>query len=136
MACRFESREIDEKTYTVQQWNATKALTMKLKLTKVFGPTFAMLFQKQGSDIDLSGALGALFEGRSVEDIVSLMTSCIDGVAVGDSRITTVNFDQYFDADNLMTIYKVFLFVIEVNYSKSFGQWAEKIKGSLAKVQL
>lgn len=143
MAVITETKEIGEHEYSVTQWNAQKALLMKLKLTKVLGPSLAEL----SKGIDLTGkkkmsekeqvaafgtALEKLFEMAEPEDILELITECIVGVAMDNERLTKTTINERFNGGDLMDIYKLFFFVLKVNYSGFMkGQLVENL---LAKV--
>ena len=152
MACRTESKVIGEKEYSVTQWPADKAMLMKFKLTKTFGASLAKLAnlgnitkKSKSSENEemsvISDSLNSLFESSSPDEIMALIKLSIEGVAVGDPgesarRITSTSFNEVFSADDLLEIYKVFLFVLQVNYGNFLkGQWAEnllvKVKESL-----
>ena len=139
MACRTETKQIGEREYSVTQWPATKSMLMKLKLVKAFGVSLTKLVsstsnQTKGKKSEeneiaaLSEGLSALFESNSPEELVALMKQCIEGVACDGKRITLTSIDEVFSPDDLMELYKVFIFVIQVNYGNFLkGQWADNL---------
>lgn len=144
MACRTETKQIGEREFSVTQWPASKAMLMKLKLVKAFGVSLTKLAsstsdqskgkKKEEQEIAaLSDGLASLFESNSPEELVALMRACIEGVACDGKRITQTSIDEVFSPDDLIEIYKVFIFVIQVNYGNFLkGQWADNL---LAKVK-
>ncbi len=131
MSCKTEQHTIGEREYSVTQWSAQRAILTKLKLIKTFGAALSVLAgQATGEDADEAGALSEglsiLFNNSSPEEILELMTDCIIGVACDGKRITKTSFEELFSGDNLMDVYKVFLFVMRVNYGNLMkGQLAE-----------
>lgn len=143
MSCETESKTIGDNEYSVTQWPATKAMTMKLRLIKAFGASIAIIAGqiKTGDDLDNSdndanafaAGLSSIFNNNSPEEIVSLIKESIINVSCNGTKITDSSFDQLFSGDDLLEAYKVFLFVLKVNYSNLMkGQLAEDL---LVKVQ-
>lgn len=138
MACKTESQVIGEHEYSVTQWSAQKAILTKFKLIKTFGASLAIIAgQASGEETDeataLSDGLSTLFANSSPEDLLELMTETVIGVACDGKRITKTSFEELFSGDSLMDVYKVFLFVMRVNYGNLMkGQLAESL---LAKVK-
>ena len=144
MACKTETSEIGDHEYSVTQWPAEKSMLMKLRLTKAFGAPLAILMGNHKDDpksttkdqddaLALSEGLNSLFEASSPEELVSLIKSSVVGVARDGKRITDSSFNEYFSGDDLMEVYKVFIFVLRVNYANLFrGQLADRF---LAKVK-
>lgn len=147
MSCRTETKQIGDREFSVTQWPATKSMLMKLKLVKAFGVSLSKLVSstsnqtksKKGEEQEiaaLSEGLSALFESNSPEELVTLIKLCLEGVACEGKRITTTSIDEVFSPDDLLEMYKVFIFVIQVNYANFLkGQWADnllvKVKGNL-----
>lgn len=126
MACKTETKEIDGVEYSVTQWPAETALLNKMKLIKIFGASLGLLISGLDmakdaeidlSDVDFSGAIAKIFESTDPEELVSILKSCIVGVACNDKRITNSSFTELFSGDSLSSVYKIFIFVIQVNYS-------------------
>lgn len=138
MACETRTEQIGDHEYSVTQWSAQKAILTKFKLIKTFGAAITLL---AGHDTEdgageadaLSNSLSTLFNNSSPEDIMNLMTECVVGVACDGKRITSTSFNELFSGDDLLDVYKVFAFVMRVNYGNLMkGQLAEKL---LTKVQ-
>lgn len=134
MVCKTETKQIEDKEYTVIQWPAEKAILMKLKLIKILGPALSSLVSNKDNEIDISNTLSILFENSSPEELMSLIKECLTtGLAIEGKRVTENSFNEVFDTDDIILIYRLFVFVLEVNYSNFFkGQWGE---GLLAKVK-
>jgi len=123
MACKTENKTIGEHDYSVTQWPATKALLMKARLAKTFGTSIALIGAAvTGKDRDDAKDAKALAEGleslfsNSPEALVGLVKDTVIGVGCGDAIITDSSFEELFSGDNLLDVYKVFLFVLKVNY--------------------
>lgn len=136
MACNTETTQIGDHEYSVTQWPAEKSMLMKFRLVKAFGASLATLVgtastSNKDSDEDevkgLSEGLSILFKDNSPEELVALMKNCIIGVACDGKRITESSFNELFSGDELIEVYKVFMFVLQVNYSNLFkGQLADR----------
>jgi hypothetical protein len=145
MACRTETKPIGEIEYSVTQWPAEKSMLMKFRLAKVFGATITSIVanlpdSKKNTDQDdakaLSEGFSKMFESNSPEEIVSLMKQCVVGVARDGTRITDTSFNELFSGDDLIEVYKIFMFVLQVNYGNLLkGQLAERLLAR-AKVNL
>ena len=140
MSCKTESQEIGFREYSVTQWPASKSILMKLRLVKTFGATIAILAgeasdkkNKTKDDDTLSKGLSTLFHDSNPDEILTLLKECVIGVACDGEKITTSSFEALFSGDDLLEVYKVFLFVLKVNYANLMkGQLAENL---LAKVK-
>ena len=136
MACKTETKQIGDHDFTVTQWPAQKAILTKLKLVKTFGSALSILAgdakssnskHKDKEEAEaLSNGLAALFNSSSPEELLKLITDCIVGIMCDDRRITIASFDEIFSGEDLLDVYKVFLFVMRVNYGNLMkGQLAE-----------
>lgn len=137
MATRIESKEINEREYTVRQWSAEKSMLMKFKLIRALGSSFSVLIEKEVSSDEekLSKAVSVLFDNNSPEELVSLIKSCIISGQISVKELdeekaqtlTDVKFKQLFSGgDNLTEIYQLFAFILKVNYENFF----KGLKGS------
>lgn len=143
MVCKTESTEIDDHEYAVTQWSAEKSILMKLKLTKIFGPSLSTLVNlaldqnKEDQDVDesqiLSGAISLLFDNSTPEEITAMIKSCVIGVARDGKKITETSFAELFTGEDLMLIYRIFFFVLKVNYGNLFK--GQLVNNLLAKVK-
>lgn len=139
MACKTETKQIGDHEYSVTQWSAEKSMLMKFRLAKAFGASLATLMgnspqttknkkpTEQDEALALSEGLSVLFQSNSPEELVALMKNCVVGVACDGKRITESSFNELFSGDELLEVYKVFVFVLQVNYSNLFkGQLADR----------
>lgn len=144
MACRTETKQIGNNEYSATQWPAEKSLLMKFRLTKVFGASLSSLLgvvdfksmsvEDSKLEVALSSAINSLFSSATPEEAVSLIKECIVGTAIGDTRITDTKFNEVFSGDDMMDMYKVFFFVLKVNYGNLFK--GQKVGDFLAKVKV
>lgn len=140
MACKTETKQIGDHEYSVTQWPAEKSMLMKFRIVKAFGASLATLigtasqtFSEDDKDTDqgeakaLSEGLSILFQSNSPEELVTLMKNSVVGVACDGKRITETSFNELFSGDSLLEVYKVFIFVLQVNYINLFkGQLADR----------
>ncbi len=144
MGCETESKEIDGMEFSVTQWPASKALLTKFKLIKIFGASIALSASgieinsnSKSLEVDgvlISDGLSKLFQDTSPEEVFDIMKGCIIGVACNGEKINNTTFEMLFSGDSLSAVYKVFMFVLKVNYSALMkGQQAKEL---LAKVGL
>lgn len=122
MACNDETKTINGREYYVVQMPPTKAIPVKLKLMKVLGNPLTVLASASkadgGSVAALGDAIGALFEGSSEEEVFALIKRVVETAKVDGQRI---NIDNHFSGDHMPDLYKVFFWVLEVNFSSFFG---------------
>ena len=135
MGCNTESKTINDREYSVTQWPAQKAMVNKFKLAKAFGPALTTMIGSTGEGLTeeqeankLSNGLASLFQSNSPEELVELITSCVIGTACDGARITDSSFTTLYSGDNLSEAYRVFIFVLQVNYSNLFkGQLVDNL---------
>ena len=132
MACKTEMIEIGDHKYHVTQWNATRAMFMKVKLIQAFGGVLSAL-SKAKDEVALLECLSAAFEKSDPAEITKLVKECVIGVARNGTKITDSQFDMVFDADSLIDVYKLFVFVIKVNYQGFMN--GQGIKETLSKAK-
>ena len=116
MACKTEWTYVGEREFSATQWNAEKSLLMKFKLLNIFGASLASMVTGSNDADSLSKGLESLFDNSSPEKILEIIKEAIMGVAVDGKRMTATSFNEVFDTENLMDVYKVFIFVLKVNY--------------------
>lgn len=118
MAVKTETKTIDDKEFSVTQWPAERAILTKMRLIKAIGPAIASLIKlEDGKEDDaLANGLNLLFENSTPEEILTLIKTCIVGISCDGTRISESRFTELFSGDNLLTVYKVFVFVLQVNY--------------------
>lgn len=135
MACETDNMDIDDRQYSVTQWPADKAIIMKLKIIKVIGAAFSLIADAHEDDINgeqFSKAIESLFHNNTPESIAELIKDCVIGAACDGNRITASSFNELFSGDKLIEAYRVFFFVIKVNYQNLFkGQVADRYLAKL-----
>lgn len=108
----IETKEkiIDGATYTVTQLPARRALKLKTKLIKIFGPMFmgadTLSFQNVCQNMDENQ-----FEAICME--------MLQGVRKNNVELTPATFDLEFAGD-MAGLYKLLIFILEVNFSNFF----------------
>ena len=124
MACNTEESEIGGKRYVVTQWPASKAMLMKMRLSKMFGASFALMTTSE----NISEAIATIFKDNDPEDVVKLIEDTVMSCRCDGEVMTDALYEQTFSGDDLMNAYKVFFFILKVNFSALFkGQKAEAI---------
>jgi len=145
MTCKTETKVIGDHEISVTQWPATTAMTNKFRLAKTFGSTLAIIaaqlnLKGKATDAEdaeaLAKGLSALFDKNDPEDMVKLIKSFVIGVGCDDARITAPSFEELFSGDDLIDAYKIFIFVIKVNYAnlmkgKLADRFLDKVKDKL-----
>jgi len=125
-----KEKEIDGATYAVTQMTARKALRMKAKLMRIFGPSLAQLFLPS-NDKAMDGM--AFSKGEAVKSLQALAMQLDDDtfeklimeVLVGVRKNGMELNEQIIDlefAGDLLSLFKVVWFVLEVNYASFFGE--------------
>ena len=142
MGCKTENTTFGENEYSVTQWPAEKSILMKMKLMRVLGPALVELAQiNDANDSEqfsiIAKAINSMFATNQPEEVTALLKQCVVGVGLNGKILTDSQFDPHFSGDNLLECYKVFTFVIRVNYSDLFpGQLANNLLAKMkAKVQ-
>lgn len=125
----IETREkiIDGATYTVTQLPARRALKLKARLIKLFGPVLAQFFvtaTEKGSDEDKKNDIVKAVEilGQHIDEntFESLVVDMLQGVRKNGVELTPPVIDIEFAGD-MAAIYHVVFFVIEVNFANFFS---------------
>lgn len=120
------SKTIDGRVIMTVPFLGRRALTYKTKIIRMFGASIGSLFSKPGginAQIDFSvfedfitKLTARIDENEFVKFVLELLqTTRIDG-----KEITPETFDMEFAA-NLVLMYKILWFVLEVNYGNFFG---------------
>ena len=127
MACKTETEIISDIEYSVTQWPAEKAMLMKFKLLKIVGPALAAMIGDDGDE-----GFKEIFSSATPEELVSLMKDVIIGTSREGVRMTSNSINEYFSGDNLFDVYRVFAFILNVNYSNFLkGQSVERFLAKL-----
>lgn len=141
MACKDETATIDGMEVYCIQWPAETALEMKFRLVEMFGPSLGEIGRIIGDEeneeeIDVASVIGGIvdkmFSHSSPKKIVRLIMDVVNSANIDGTRMNDAAFNDKFSG-NLKASYRVFFFVLKVNYSDFFeGSLA---KGVLGKIQ-
>ena len=125
----IETKEkyIDGANYTVTQLPARRALRLKTKLLKLFGPVLAQVFitaTEQGTDDqkkrDLVTAVEILSSSINENEYESLIIELLNGVRKNGVELTPPTIDLEFAGD-MESLYHLLWFVVEVNFANFFS---------------
>lgn len=151
MARRTLSRTIDGIEVTVTQFPVSRSLPLTATLMKVAGPAIGKLAPMLGGGLDglgktnvdgLAPALVALADGLSEVEIVKLLADILGGTLVvttdeggklrkHDLSGGSAAIDRAFDG-NLMTVFRVAAFALEVNFGSFFDGSALPVEEAAA----
>ena len=127
MAVETRDKVIDGKKITVTQFPGRKALFYKVKLIKLFGSSIgAMLAQAKGltAQVDMSVFAAAMDKLATTVDegeFTRFVLELLQLTRIENVPITEASFDMEF-AGNLLSMYKILWFTLEVNYGSFFGE--------------
>jgi len=138
MSCKEETRAIGEHNVYCRQWSAEKAIVTKFKIAKIFGASFASLataLTSKNAESEVGNAISTLFDKNDPKQIYKFIRTIVESATIDSERITDKNFDELF-RDDLGLFYKIFGFVLEVNYSDFFGgKLGKSIKAKMDLIQ-
>lgn len=143
MATLDATTEINGRTYFVVQMPPTKAVVVQMRLTKILGGSLRTLLpaivpgaskDHLSRSVAVAGAIGSLFEAATEQELSDLIFDVVRTAKVDGKPI---DIDTSFRGEYLMDLYKVFLWVLGVNYGSFFGEggldaWIAKFKVFLA----
>ena len=115
MACKFETREIRGKPVYVMQWPATKAMAMQIEMLRLMDDECIGFVLGDWN----FGNLLYVFKNVERSLFMSFVKECIASARVSGVEINESSFDVEFSGD-LMFIYSLFSFVLEVNFKDFF----------------
>jgi hypothetical protein len=123
----IETREknIDGAVYTVTQLPARRAIRLKARLIKLFGPVAATFFiasegiSEDQKKLDLVKCVESLGNHIDENALESVIIELLIGVRKNNIELTPAIIDMEFAGD-MATLYQVVWFVIEVNFSNFF----------------
>jgi len=126
MAIETKEKTIDNHVIMVTQFPGRRALFFKTRLIKLVGPSIAQMFTGKGLDATtdfttISRALDKLAENLNEDDYVKFILDLLQCTRFDGQEIKEGVFDIEF-AGNLLLMYKVLWFTLEVNYGSFFGQ--------------
>lgn len=125
----IESRQIQigGATYTVTQLPARRAIRLKAKLIKYFGPAFAQMAisaTEKDSDnqkkIDLIRAVETLAHSIDENLLEQLILEMMQGVRKDGIELTPALIDNEFAGD-MASLYQILSFVVEINFANFFS---------------
>lgn len=117
MACKSETREIDGKSVYVMQLPASKAMELQIEMYSTIGDT-CLPFVKG------DWTFGNILYIQKIADrdqLIQLIKYTCGQARIEGKETTGAFFDAEFSG-NLLMIYKVFAFVLEVNFKDFFTQ--------------
>ena len=120
-------KEINGANYTVTQLPARRAIKLKAKLIKMFGPVLAQLFlvvkkvdkEEYEQKSNIVSAVEILASNLDPVDFETLIVELFAGVRKNGKELLPNVIDTEFAGD-LATLYLVALFVLEVNFASFF----------------
>lgn len=140
MAVNEGKKSIRGREYYVVQMPADKAILIQLQLTKILGgalgklaPALSTSSKADGPErmAAMVGAVGALFEKASEEEIQALIFRVVSTAKVDGKRI---DINEHFQGEFLADLYPVFFWVLGVNFASFFG--AGGLDGVVAKFKM
>lgn len=125
MAIQTFDKEINGSIYTVTQLPARRALRLKAKLVRLFGPVMAQFFLKlstedeQAQKDSIVKAIEMLACSLDANEFETIVMELLQGVRKGGMEITSAIFDLEFAGD-MSSLYQLIWFVVEVNFANFF----------------
>lgn len=124
MSCKTESTQIGNHEYSVTQWPAEKSVLMKFRLAKALGSSLSKIatalssnnVTKEDKMAAFSEGVSELFKNSSPEELSKLIKDCVVNGYCDGTMITETSYNELFSGDSIADLYKVFFFVIKVNY--------------------
>jgi hypothetical protein len=122
-----KEKTIDGRNVMVVQFPGRRALFFKTRLLKLIGPAIAQMFTGKNpleTEVDfsvVSKALDKLSERLNEDEFVKFVLDLLQCTRLDGKEISGAVFDEEF-AGNLLLMYKVLWFTLEVNYGSFFGQ--------------
>lgn len=128
MAVQEGKTSFNGRQYYVVQMPATQALKIQLQLTKIMGAAIGELIPHLRKDSksdsgerlgSMGAAISALFKHASEEEVLELIQKVVLTAKIDGKRIDSV--DEAFQGEYLADVYKVFFWVLGVNFASFFG---------------
>ncbi len=113
---KVEQFVVGDHSYSVKQWNATKAMVMKLKLGKYLGG-LAENVTLNGDNManTMLANLQNILNSVNIEEFVNYVKEVACSANRDEERMSVARFDEYFSGE-IMEAYEVAFKVLEVNY--------------------
>jgi hypothetical protein len=124
MACKTETRDIRGKTVFVRQWPANKAMNMQIELLTVLGDDCLAFVMGDWN----FGNLMYILQRVEKSVFIPLIKECVAAARINGAEVSDSNFDVEFSGD-LMGIYSIFSFVLEVNFKDFFVEGLAAMEG-------
>ena len=113
---KTEQFEVGDHTYSVTQWNATKAMVMKLKLAKYLGSLAkTVTINSDNMANTMLANVQNILNTVDIEEFVGFIKEVACSAARDGNRMVLARFDEYFNGE-LMEVYEVAFKVLEINY--------------------
>lgn len=128
MAVKSETKILNGRSYFVVQMPPEQAFMVQLQLTKIMGGAIGALAPALNANAGLSpeartaamaGAISALFATATEQEIFNLMAKVVTTAKVDGERI---EINKHFQGEYLADMYKVFFWVLGVNFASFFGE--------------
>lgn len=143
MSCKTENTTIDGTDYVTTQYPAIMGMEFKMEVLKVLGPAITEILpafvKRTDNDIDqvalLGHAIDKMFSTAQPKDVVALIVRMLTtGHTFRDGKpLNETEFNQVFAGDDMISVYKVFAFVLRTNYANFLS--SQKLGDLLAKVE-
>ena len=129
MGCETKTRKIGERQWTVTQMPATQSLLIQAQLAPILASVGGDLYRvSKGGGQAIVEALGAAAGAiqahlppdkflQLAKDLTENGLVQVEGRTIG----STNSFDAVFSGDDMVDLYRVIWFVLEVNYAGFFG---------------
>ena len=116
MGLKTEHTTIGENEYSVMQWNATKAMVMKLKVAKYLGGLFGVIAKDpQNIQKVLMENIGDILDDVDEVAFITFIKEVACSAVRNNEKMNVARFDEYFNG-NILESYELAFFVLKVNY--------------------
>lgn len=119
-------KEINGATYVVTQLPARRAIRLKAKLIKLFGPALAQMILQTSSEDEsqnknsLVSAIESLAASLDPVEFENLIVEILQGCRKNGKELLPQIIDLEFAGD-MESLYKLLMFILEVNYANFFS---------------
>ena len=117
MACKQENKDIQGRQVSVIQWPAYNAMTMQVRMMNTLGES-SLPFIEDTWDMK---HINFILTNCDINMFTLLVKDSCIGARVEGKEISASNFDSILSGD-LMFMYALFAFVLEVNFKDFFVQ--------------
>lgn len=126
---KTDSKQVGDHNYVVNQWPATTAMVMKLKVAKYLGKALTS-FTEDGKDFQAKAMKALLITVETVnpEEFISFLKDIVCAAVRDGEKMNKARFDEYFQ-DDFMEAYEVAVFVMKVNYEDFLGSVRKLLSG-------